>query len=680
MGIDQSGSDDTAGDELEDVLVRRQAALTTIRLITLPAVFTFPMVVGFGIAVADDTERGRVVPWIIAAAVATGFALLALAYAREQQRNDRVEHAVPALVVTATLLGAIWGSSTFLVDFGTPGSATVLLLLPLGASMLSIIVCAPLTWQFLACQIAIAVTAVTGLALDIRRESLAVIAAGTAWFLASILLHRMVHEGSEQAIRLRIRTDELVARLSDEREHLADLNARLQHQATHDPLTDLANRRGTLDALTQELAERDDDELVALIYLDLDHFKHVNDSHGHEGGDVLLQATAQRLRRVLPEGAIAGRLGGDELVVVLPRLAHRDEALEVAEHIARAIRQPFHLHGREVNATASVGLALAPIHAKGADGLIRYANAALHRAKSNGRARVELFDTGLQTAIESRTSAEFELRRALDQGEIVPFLQPELDAATSRVVGAEVLARWLRRDGTVLNAVAFVPTAREIGMLEQLQRSVLAQVSPVIRRLHTLGLPDAFRFRINMTSMLRDQVWTREVIDRMFHQVPPELMTVDVTEQLVSDHLTEAASALAALRAVGMKVGLDDFGRGGSSIMLLRRLPLDEVRIDQGLLENIGSSNADRAVVRAIVMLVSDLGLDITADGVETPTQADALLALGCKRQQGHLYAPALPPAAFERFVLDREVALNQPRDQTWSTDELTEPGEDDAG
>lgn len=656
----------------EDALVQRHAAVTTMRLISLPALFTFPMVIGFALVFADQTARDRLVPWIVAAAVATGFALLSLAYARELHRSDRIEQAMPALLLTAIFLGGVWGSATFLIDFDTPGSATVLLLYPLGASMLSIIVCAPTTPLFLACQLSIGVLAIAGLGTDLRRESLAVIAAGAAWFTASVMLHRLVHHDSEQATRLRIRTDSLVSRLSEEREHLAELNAQLHHQATHDALTGLANRRGSLDALTELLAARPDDELVALVYLDLDHFKHVNDTHGHDVGDTLLQASAQRLGRVLPEGAVAGRFGGDELVAFLPGLRHRDEALEVAHHLAHALRQPLHLHGREISSTVSVGVALAPLHATSADGLLRYANAALHRAKANGRDRVEVFDTGLQTAIEGRTSAEFELRRALDQGEIVPFLQPELDAATSRVVGAEVLARWLRRDGTVLNAVAFVPTARDIGMLEQLQRSIISQVSPVIRRLHTLGLPDGFRFRINMTGVLRDQVWTRDVIDRMFHQVPPELMTVDVTERLVMDHLTEAASALAALRAVGMKVGLDDFGRGGSSIMLLRRLPLDEVRIDQGILENIGSSSADRAVVRAIVMLVHDLGLSITADGVETPTQADALLALGCKRQQGHLYAPALPPAAFERFLLDREVALNQPRSDNWSTDELT--------
>jgi diguanylate cyclase (GGDEF)-like protein len=664
-------AEDTTESDLETTLVVQASIQATMRSLGLPSAATFPLVVSIAVLFADLTSRSRLVPWVITGAVASVIALLSLAFANEMRAADRIERARPALVLAGFAIGAAWGSAAFLIEPEVINTAGLFLLFPLGASMLSIVVCAPLTGVFVSFQTSLALAVSVALLLDATPETAAILGAGLCWFVTSLALYRMVHRDSQDTILLRLRTEHLVSRLSEERQQLELLNLQLQHQATHDQLTELANRRGTLESLHEMLEARADDELLGLIYLDLDHFKHINDSYGHQAGDALLHQTAQRIRQALPPQAVAGRIGGDEMVVILPGLHDASDAMDVAARLTSIVQQPVHAHGREFMTRVSIGLAIAPLHASSPDALMRFANAALHRAKANGRSRVELFDARLRSEIDERHGAEFELRRALDQGEIVPFLQPEIDASTGRVVGAEVLARWLRRDGTVLNAVAFVPTARELGLLDRLQTSVLNQASPVIRRLHTLGLPQDFRFRINLTSSIRERLWTPDLTERLLHSLPPELITVDVTERLVADDLTEAASVLASMRAVGVRVGLDDFGRGGSSIMLLRRLPLDEIRLDRGVLEGVSAHPSDRAIVRAIVTLAHDLGLAITADGVETPTQADTLLALGCSRQQGHLYSPALPPGAFERFLVDRELTFNRPVKETWSTDEL---------
>jgi diguanylate cyclase (GGDEF)-like protein len=669
--------DDTAPTtgHAEDCAVADESLSTALQLLTAPAAATFPLLLTAVLFLANEHRRDRLVPWIVAVAAATAFVALAMVFAREMRSSQQLSRAAGPLVVASLLVGGIWGSTTFLIDFDATSTTVALLLFPIGASIGSIIIFAPSPTMFLAFQTMLVTTASVGLMLEPRPESASIAIINTGWFVASHVLHRVVHRYFDQAVRLRVRTDHLVARLSEERSHLAELNSLLLHQATHDPLTDLANRRGTLDALAAMLQTRRDDELLGLVYLDLDHFKQVNDSYGHEAGDALLKVTADRIRRVLPDGAVAGRIGGDEIVVMLPKLMDQAEAVALADHLARAVGEPLHVKGRELVTSISVGLALAPLHATTEDALMRYANAALHRAKADGRSRVVLFDGGIRSEIDSRDGAEFELRRALDNGEIVPFLQPEIDAASGRVVGAEILARWLRRDGTVLNAITFVPTARDLGLLEYLQRTVMAQISPIIRRLNALGLPQAFRFRMNLPGDSRARLGDASGWTSLFQGVPPSLLTVDVTERVVHDHLREAAAALESLRSLGVRIGLDDFGRGGSSIMLLRRLPLDEVRIDYRLLDGVSNRTADqatdRAILRSIVTLVHDLGLEISADGVESPTQADTLLALGCNRQQGHLYAPALPPAAFERFLVDSEVALSHPSSQNWSTDEL---------
>ncbi len=262
--------------------------------------------------------------------------------------------------------------------------------------------------------------------------------------------------------------------------------------------------------------------------------------------------------------------------------------------------------------------------------------------------------------------------RAIDDGEILPFFQPEIDATTGRVVGAELLARWLRPDGTMATAAEFITVASTAGLLERLTERVMVQARPDIRRFASLGLPDGFRFRINLAPATTDRSWRNHPLDELLRGIDPALMTVDVREAAVLADLPSAAATLAAFRARGGRVCLDDFAHGVSSLSLLRKLPIDEVRVDRQSIDTIAAHPHDRAIVRSIIAVVREIGLSVTAEGVETGAQADALIALGCVRQQGHLYATALPAEQFEAFVLQRQAAnLSAALSQDWRTDEL---------
>jgi predicted signal transduction protein with EAL and GGDEF domain len=345
---------------------------------------------------------------------------------------------------------------------------------------------------------------------------------------------------------------------------------------------------------------------------------------------------------------------------VLPDLREISHAADIAARIAMAVAEPLHLEGRELTISVSIGVAVGPDHGEDATELLRHANSALHQAKRNGRDRIEVFDNGLRVEMQQRIDAERSLRRAIDQGEVVPFFQPEVDATTGRIIGAEVLARWVRRDGTIVPATDLLARSVDAATLERLNAVLVHQARPVLRRLATFGLPAGFRFRINLPQRASARAWRDQRVLSMLAGLDPELITLDVTETAVANDLAFAAGTLGALRTRGVRICLEDVGRGSTTLGLLRSLPLDEVRIDRVALDAMLSHPTDRAIVRSLVALARDLGLTVSADGVETGAQSDALIALGCIRHQGHLHTRAVPAAELERMLYDQtaEVGL----------------------
>lgn len=455
---------------------------------------------------------------------------------------------------------------------------------------------------------------------------------------------------------------DLVRTLTDESRRLAEANEHLRFLTTHDPLTGLANRRGVIDRLDAALASSaGSGKPVAALFLDVDRFKSINDSLGHASGDQLLQVVARRLSADSDSDSnsemLAGRLGGDEFVMVLSGDVTDERALDAARRMARSLGEPLELAGRLVRVSTSIGIAISdPTAIETASDLLNSANTAMHRAKDAGRDRIEVFTPDVRAEMQRRVGEERLLRRSIDNGDVVPFFQPEFDAATGQLVGAEVLARWIRRDGTIANAGEMLSMAEDASTLERLTAVMMQQARPVMRRLGALGLPARFRFRVNLPHRCSPRAWRDGQVPAYFTGMDPGLLVLDVYETGVSDDPTGAASVLTELRRQGMRVCLEDAGRNGAGLSLLRSLPLDEIRIDRRHVDTITSHANDRAVVRAMVGLAHDLGLAVSADGVETGAQADALLAIGCQCQQGHLWASPMTADSLEELIVRHAV------------------------
>ena len=629
----------------------------------------------------NDASAARLGWWVITAVAATAITLFAMyRYYMRGDNNGTPRSTQLLIAISLASIGGLFGMGPWVAGDSDVELVLLFALFPSTASAIGCIVTAgrrDLYLSFLVPLIGVSSWSFLN-AGDARLQGLGVLA---AFFGVSLMvLHHVVSRNTLDSIRLQWRSERLLRDLAHERseltgvnDQLASTNKRLAHQATHDPLTGQYNRRGTLELLDQVLAEADEAHPVGLLFCDLDRFKAVNDALGHRGGDRFISIIADRLSRSLEPGSIAGRMGGDEFVVVMPGMDMRGAAA-IAQRLVGVLAQPVYAEGREVPSSVSIGVAAAPLHGSAASELLRHANAALYRAKAGGRNRVELFDGSMQQEMVSRLEGEQALRRAIDDGEIVAFFQPEVDAASGQIVGAELLARWVRRTGQVVTAQEFMAVALSAGLLERITEKVIGNARPHIRRLAVLGLPDGFRFRINMAPEATERSWRDDPIDAMLQGIDAALVTIDVRESSVDGDLPSAAANLASFRARGGRVCLDDFARGVSSLSLLRRLPLDEVRIDRMSIDTITAHPHDRAIVRSIIALVREIGFAVTADGIETGAQADALIALGCVRQQGHLYAPALPAGEFEDYLLARmaeRYALGSDPQQTWETGDL---------
>ena len=653
-----SAEDDMLKDEVPPRRVS-EASLAQVTKLLLPSnLAVLPSFLAMSLVMRSQISPRRIAIWSL---IGVGTEILSLItlwrYRRERAMGGTGLRSLPLVRLSTATVGAAWGSSLFVPNYRNTELLLFFAVFAFGASSHAMLLTVARTDLFLFFEISLFGTGAIALAVtrDGHLFSIGILALGYLIFATSI--HRIANRGAIEAISLEWRTDSLITTLASEHQLLlsannafAGLNAQLGHQATHDPLTGLFNRRGAIDSLDRALAAATESSPVGLLYLDLDRFKHINDSLGHRGGDQFLAVIADRLARSIDPGATAGRIGGDEFIAVLPG-CDIGASMAIAGRITSTLGQPVHAEGREVPSSVSIGVAVGPMHGSGASELLRYANAALHRAKGAGRNRVEVFDGSVRTELNSRVDSEQALRRALDDGDIVPFFQPEIDATTGQVVGAELLARWLRRDGVISPAAEFLQLAEHAGLLERMTDSVMQQARPLIRRLSTLGLPDGFRFRVNLPPRATERSWRENPLDALVGGVDPTLLTVDVTEAAVIDDLSAAAANLASLRVRGVRVCLDDFARGVSSLSLLRRLPLDEVRIDRTSIDTITAHPHDRAIVRSIISLVREIGLTATADGVETGAQADVLIALGCIRHQGHLYSRALPAAEFDSYL-----------------------------
>jgi diguanylate cyclase len=419
----------------------------------------------------------------------------------------------------------------------------------------------------------------------------------------------------------------------------------LTHRASHDNLTDLLNRSGLVSVISSAL---DEGGAFDLLYLDLDRFKSINDSLGHAAGDDVLRVIGRRISDELPETCQAARLGGDEFVVVHPTADNGRSVQELAERLTRSIIEPIEVGGRLLRIGTSIGVARGPWSSMDPADAIGFANVALHRAKEMGRGRIEVFSPDMRADVDRRAAEESLLRAAVDAGDVVPFFQPEFEHSTGRLIGAEILARWVGPEGTSVSAASILEIVDDPSTLEKITASVVAQARPIIRRLDAVGLPPDFRFRVNIPHRCTPRAWRDGQIASALRGVEPNLLTIDIHESSRVDDPVAADAVLESLRSAGARVCLEDVTGSHTSLGSVPSLPLDEIRIDARHLDG----PAAMAMARAVTGLAADLGLVVSATGVENLEVARLLDDLGCDRQQGFHHAPVLTVDQLEDEIM----------------------------
>jgi diguanylate cyclase (GGDEF)-like protein/PAS domain S-box-containing protein len=427
------------------------------------------------------------------------------------------------------------------------------------------------------------------------------------------------------------------------------LEEQLLHDALHDPLTGLANRVLFRDHVERAMAGRNRRRTkVAILFLDLDDFKVVNDSLGHRAGDRLLSEVATRLSGAIRAGDIAARQGGDEFTVLLDRVRGADEAQASAERIADELRRPIELEGRSIVITVSIGIALSGHADTDADDLLAHADAAMYAAKAGGKSRHATFDPSMRLRARSRLEMEAELRTAIDQGSFEVHYQPIIALASNRIVGLEALARWRHPTHGLVPPGAFIPLAEETGLIVPLGRLVTAAACRTLRAMLDAGASADLTMSVNVSPRQAiEPTFAAEIATILEDSgLAPSSLILEITETLMLHESAASDGSLRRLNNLGVQLVVDDFGTGFSALEYFKRFDIQGLKLDRSFVSGLGASREDTAIVTATLAFASALDLSVTAEGVETARQLDHLRALGCQLAQGYLFARPLPEAS----------------------------------
>jgi len=430
---------------------------------------------------------------------------------------------------------------------------------------------------------------------------------------------------------------------------------RIAHMAGHDALTGLPNRLLFREGMEQALAAPDRDNSVAVLSIDLDCFKEVNDTHGHPAGDALLRGVADRLRRCVGDGMVA-RLGGDEFAMIRVGVQSAEDVVLLAERILKTLGEPMKVEGHDIRVGSSIGIAIAPAHGDDPDELLKHADTALYRAKADGRRTFRLFEPEMNIQALARRSLEADLRGALDRGEFELHYQPFVNVLSNQVTGFEALIRWNHRDKGLIPPADFIPLAEETGLINPIGDWVLRQAC-----MDAADWPAGLQIAVNLSPVqLRNRALPRLVILALAAaRLDPKRLELEITETALLKDDEALLASLHHLRALGVRIAMDDFGTGYSSLKYLRSFPFDKIKIDRSFVNELGIRLDSAAIVRAVAELGRSLAMTTTAEGVETEAQLAHLKHEGCTEVQGYLFSRPRPARELASLIraLEKRVA-----------------------
>jgi diguanylate cyclase (GGDEF)-like protein/PAS domain S-box-containing protein len=486
----------------------------------------------------------------------------------------------------------------------------------------------------------------TGEGVDVERS---MVLQGTRRFLHSRLVPEFDETGEPVSVLVYSRD------LTD-RKRIEDALAR---QAVHDPLTGLPNRLLLVERINQALAAmRGVEDRLAVLFLDLDRFKVVNDSLGHAAGDALLVAVAARLRAAARHTDVVARFGGDEFAVLSEHLTRREDAAALAERINRALAEPFAFAGQDIHVSASIGIAVTDDPGTSAEVLLRDADAAMYQSKERGRGvgGYQFFTNAVREQAVSRLAIETELRRALGRGEFHLVYEPVYNLRERRLVGAEALIRWRHPRRGPLAPADFIEVAEDSGLIIPIGQWVLREACDRLAQWNRLRGPDSAQLTVAVNlsvHQISDPGLVGDVADELRkHDFDPRQLCLEITETAVHDAPLSADGVLGGLSELGVRIALDDFGTGYSSLRHLRRVPVDILKVDRMFVSGLDQPGEDRAIVAAVIAMAHALGMITVGEGIETAEQYEQLLELGCDLGQGYLLSQPLPPEQFAQTYL----------------------------
>jgi diguanylate cyclase (GGDEF)-like protein len=428
----------------------------------------------------------------------------------------------------------------------------------------------------------------------------------------------------------------------------------LEHQANYDALTGLPNRNLLHDRLRQAVYSQRLPRSIAVVFMDLDHFKFVNDSLGHSTGDLLLKAMSERLRTVLREGDTVGRVGGDEFVLILNDQSNEEIIYRAMQRITAKVSEPITIEGKELYVSCSAGISIYPQDGRDVDTLLKNADAAMYRAKDHGRSNFQFYTSEMNERVNERLALEHALRRALERHELALHYQQKVDLNTGAIVGAEALVRWLHPEWGLVRPARFIPLAEETGLIVSIGEWVLREACRQARAWLDGGL-DPGVVSVNLSVRQFRQEGLVRTVSRILEEtgLDPSQIEMELTESMVMQNVDASIAILQGLKQLGVTLSVDDFGTGYSSLSYLKDLPIDTLKIDRSFVRDIGTGAEaeDGVLAQAIISLGHALHLKVIAEGVETDAQMRFLRRHGCDEVQGFFYGEPVPPEAHGKLL-----------------------------